>query len=93
LTLNEATSINDSGEISGFGTLSDGSQHAFLLIPCDARGETKGCTDNVGSTNAASPGKQVSENRSVSPVTRRSAGPRGLASRALRHFGRGVPPK
>jgi probable HAF family extracellular repeat protein len=34
LTLTEAFFINDRGEISGFGTLSDGDQHAFLLIPC-----------------------------------------------------------
>ena len=93
LTLNEAFFINDSGEISGLGTLSDGSQHAFLLIPCGGRGETKGCMDNAESTNAASAGKQAPENRSVSPVTRRSAGPRGLASGMLRHFGRRVSPK
>jgi len=34
LTLNEAVFINDSGEISGFGTLPNGDQHAFLLLPC-----------------------------------------------------------
>jgi len=93
LTLNEATSINDSGEISGFGTLSDGTQHAFLLIPCGARGETAGCMDSSASTIAASPRKQAPENRSVSPVTRRSVGPRGLASGPRRLFGRRVSPK
>jgi probable HAF family extracellular repeat protein len=36
ITLNEATFINDRGEISGFGTLSNGDMHAFVLIPCDA---------------------------------------------------------
>jgi probable HAF family extracellular repeat protein len=36
LTLNEATFINDRGEISGFGTLANGDTHAFVLIPCDA---------------------------------------------------------
>jgi probable HAF family extracellular repeat protein len=93
LTLNEAFFINDSGEISGLGTLSDGSQHAFLLIPCGGRGETKGCMDSAESTTAATPGKQAPENRSVSPVTRRSAGSRGLASGMLRRFGRRVSPK
>src|SRR5215470_2125207 len=93
LTLNEAFFINDSGEISGLGTLSDGSQHAFLLIPCNGQGEAMGCMDSAESANAASPGKQASESRSVSPVTRRSAGYRGLASGALQHFGRRVSPK
>jgi probable HAF family extracellular repeat protein len=36
LTLNEATFINDRGEISGFATLANGDTHAFVLIPCDA---------------------------------------------------------
>ena len=36
LTLTEATSLNDRGEISGFGTLANGGTHAFVLIPCDA---------------------------------------------------------
>jgi probable HAF family extracellular repeat protein len=93
LTLNEAFFINDSGEISGLGTLSDGSQHAFLLIPCGGRVETRGCMDNAESTTAASPGKQAPGNRSVSPVSRRGAGPRGLASGMLRHFGRRLSPK
>ena len=93
LILNEAFFINDSGEISGLGTLSDGSQHAFLLIPCDGGGHDEGCMNSAESTTAAIPGKQAPENRSVSPVTRRSAGPRGLASGMLRHFGRRVSPK
>ena len=93
LTLNEAFFINDSGEISGLGTLSDGSQHAFLLIPCGGLGETKGCMDSAESTTAAIPGKHAPVNQSVSPVTRRGAGPRGLASGMLRHFGRRVSPK
>ena len=36
LTLNEATFINERGEISGFGSLANGDTHAFELIPCDA---------------------------------------------------------
>ena len=93
LTLNEALFINDRGEISGLGTLSDSSQHAFLLIPCDGGGHNEGCMDSADSTIAATPGKQAPVNRSVSAVTRRSARPRGLASGMLRHFGRRVSPK
>ena len=33
LTLNVAYAINDSGEIAGFGTNSNGETHAFVLIP------------------------------------------------------------
>jgi probable HAF family extracellular repeat protein len=35
LNLAVAFSINDHGEINGNGVLSNGDQHAFLLIPCD----------------------------------------------------------
>jgi probable HAF family extracellular repeat protein len=41
LTLNEAVFINDSGEISGFGTLPNGDTHDFLLVPC--REGEEGC--------------------------------------------------
>ena len=93
LTLNEAVSINDSGEISGFGTISDGNQHAFLLIPCGGSGETEECMDNAESMKATSPGKQAPVNRRVSPMNRRRAGPRSLASGRLRLFGGRVSPK
>ena len=36
LTLNEASYINEFGEITGLATLPNGSAHAFLLIPCKA---------------------------------------------------------
>ena len=42
LTLNEAFFINDSGEISGLGTLSDGSQHALVLRASHWLGEQPG---------------------------------------------------
>jgi probable HAF family extracellular repeat protein len=35
ITLTEAAFINDLGEIAAQGTLSNGDQHAYLLIPCD----------------------------------------------------------
>ena len=34
-TVNDAININDRGEIAGYGTLSNGDNHAILLIPCD----------------------------------------------------------
>jgi probable HAF family extracellular repeat protein len=44
LTLNEATFINDRGEIGGFGTLANGETHAFVMIPCDANhSNVEGC--------------------------------------------------
>lgn len=42
--------INDRGEIAGHGVLPDGSEHAFLLIPCDAG--TEGCADAADGTTA-----------------------------------------
>ena len=92
LILHEAWFINDSGEISGVGTVSDGSQHAFLLIPCDGGGHER-CIDSAESTTAARPGNLARVNHSASAGTRSSAGPRGLASGMLRHFGRRVSPK
>jgi probable HAF family extracellular repeat protein len=37
LTLVDAVYINDRGEIAGNGSLANGDQHAFVLIPCDDR--------------------------------------------------------
>jgi probable HAF family extracellular repeat protein len=49
LTLNEAVFINDHGEITGTGTLSNGNQHAFLLVPCQA--DEDGCEKAHGKSN------------------------------------------
>lgn len=47
LTLNEAFYINDDGEIGGVGTLSNGNQHTFLLVPCEeGEGPQGACGDN-----------------------------------------------
>jgi probable HAF family extracellular repeat protein len=51
LTLTEATFVNDRGEISGIGTLPNGDQHPFLLIPCDAN-DTEGCKGTSEEANA-----------------------------------------
>lgn len=53
LTLVEASSINDRGEISGFATLPNGDVHAFVLIPCGQG--TEGCRDESAS---ATPDRQ-----------------------------------
>ena len=44
LFLMEALSINDRGQIAGFGQLSNGEQLGFLLTPCDEKeGADTGC--------------------------------------------------
>jgi len=43
--LQDAASINDAGEITGYGLI-DGETHGFLLVPCDrAHAEVAGCSD------------------------------------------------
>jgi probable HAF family extracellular repeat protein len=50
LQLIEANSINDRGEIAGQGTLPNGDNHAFLLIPCgENRGDDQGCEQQTES--------------------------------------------
>jgi len=46
LTLTEATYISDNGEISVQAVLSNGDNHAGLLIPCSGKGH--GCQDGSG---------------------------------------------
>jgi hypothetical protein len=44
ITLTEVEQINDRGEMFGIGTLSNGEDRAFLLIPCDENHLTvEGC--------------------------------------------------
>ena len=45
ITIVETNYINDAGEISGFGTNSNGDQRAILLIPCDDNHPGQ-CADN-----------------------------------------------
>ena len=79
LTLNEAVFINDRGEISGFGTLPNGDQHAFVMIPCGGddtevcRGATAGATD-------------VSAVSITTPTTQRHSASRSPFNRMLRPF-------
>ena len=54
LALRQPTYINDRGEIAGFGSLSNGDTHAFVLIPC-GEGDAD-CRDGlVGGSAAATP--------------------------------------
>jgi probable HAF family extracellular repeat protein len=44
ITLTEVEQINDRGEMFGIGTLANGDNRAFLLIPCDANhSDIEGC--------------------------------------------------
>jgi probable HAF family extracellular repeat protein len=81
LTLNEAVFINDRGEISGFGTLPNGDQHAFVMIPCGAD-DTEGCK---GATAGETHVNAVSI---TTPTTQRHPAPRSLFDRMLPPFGR-----
>jgi probable HAF family extracellular repeat protein len=45
MTLIGPTSINDRGEITGLGVLTNGDLHAFLLIPCDENHDDSECED------------------------------------------------
>jgi probable HAF family extracellular repeat protein len=62
LTLTQASSINDRGEIAGQATTSSGDNHAFLLIPCDGR-----CDDGEGCEGSI---QRVSATPQLSPVSR-----------------------
>jgi len=76
LTLSEATFINDRGEISGIGTLSNGDQHPFLLIPCGDKHNFAGnCQDGT-------------QEASKSPSSGIAPRPSGLNTRILHGIGR-----
>ena len=56
--------INDSGEIAAHGTLPNGDQHAFLLVPCGTGADDMQCSEEGGdSTRAPRPMTCVSQRR------------------------------
>ena len=64
--------INDQGEIGVFGSLSNGDQHALLLIPCDENhGDNEGCGEGGG------------ENAVLQTSPASHAEPRGTLPRSL----------
>jgi len=74
LEMTEAVGINDSGEISGIGTVSTGDVHAYLLIPdgeCDddCEGRIAASQNNVAPAQNALTTKQGSESL-LSPAER-----------------------
>ena len=78
LQLTAAWNINDRGEIAGFGVLSNGDQHAYLLIPCDdSHGHDGDCENHAAFTettvNNAAPATQ-----NPTATTPQSATPGGL---------------
>ena len=64
--------INDQGDIGVFGSLSNGDQHALLLIPCDENhGDREGCEEGRG------------ENEVLQTIPAPRAEPRGTLPRSL----------
>jgi len=88
LHLSVPETINDRGQIAGFGFLPNGEQHAFLLIPCDEK--NLGIEDcDYGLVDAATatrelPAPVMHEPTTTVPRTLRPFGRRGSS---LRQFG------
>src|SRR5256885_5647684 len=79
--------INDRGEISGFGTLPNGDQHAFLMIPC-------GADDTEGCQNAAATATRANVRRTTETTATSTQGSRAFinsVNRMLRPFSRRIP--
>jgi probable HAF family extracellular repeat protein len=87
LTLVEIEQINDSGEMFGIGTLSNGDDRAFLLIPCDENHpNVEGCDYSMVDPTSAAPATQLST--LVNPkLSYRPSGPLDRV-RARRFLGR-----
>ncbi len=69
-TLSEPSSINDRGEIVGYGFLSNGDENAFLLIPC-AKDETESCEDGIANASTAQ-GASTTSNQTTTTESSRS---------------------
>ncbi len=82
LTLNEAVFINDSGEITGFGTLPNGDQHVFVLVPC--QGSEDGCEAEIRSARVIRASAPNSAKLSAAELTTRF---RFSLGSGIRHYG------
>jgi hypothetical protein len=82
VTISETNYINDAGEISGFGTNSNGDQRAILLIPCDEK--HPGQCQDYSMIEVATP--QTSEQETISQG---SESPAGTDNPSRNRFGRG----
>src|ERR1700747_1920202 len=77
ITLTEIEQINDRGEMFGIGTLADGNDRAFFLIPCDENHPgVEGCDYSMVEASAAtsrpSPGVRNASSRPLpQPLVRR----------------------
>jgi probable HAF family extracellular repeat protein len=72
LFLLEALSINDRGQIAGFGQLSDGEHRGFLLTPCDEKeGGDKGYGEGGGGNAVSSnqPSSSQCSQRDAASIT------------------------
>ncbi len=68
LTIGETLFINDAGEISGFGTNSNGDQRGLLLIPCDRdHPHVEGCDYDAVDSDA--PAEDARANSTSTPPT------------------------
>ena len=68
ITLTDPSSINDMGEIVIDGDL-NGSQHAFMLVPCEGdAGENTDCVDSVSPRDTSQAGTPVIISSSTIPV-------------------------
>ena len=82
VTISETNYINDAGEISGFGTDSNGAQRAILLIPCDEHHPGQ-CEDD---SMIEVPSQQASPSTSMRQA---SESPADTANPMRNRFGRG----
>jgi probable HAF family extracellular repeat protein len=83
VTISETNYINDAGEISGFGTNSNGDQRGLLLIPCDEK--HPGVCEDYSVIEVADPRTSVS-----TAIKQGSESPAEETASPLRNgFGRG----
>jgi probable HAF family extracellular repeat protein len=90
LTLTQANSINDRGEITAQGVLPSGDQRAVLLIPCDDdHPGIEGCDYSIVDADAAATSVTATPaTKSASPFVQGNPALGGAANPMMRRFGR-----